>query len=103
MNKFLFNLIWYLLAVVLVDLLPLGVFFRLHGTELFGTVAPTIIASALFFILIAVQAFAHLHQMHKRYPGSEESNVWTTLVVTFLVAITFPAIVAVLIAWVLSS
>ncbi len=103
MRRFWFNLIWYLVAVVIADLLPIGIFYRLHTIGGMGSALPQIVASALFFILICIQAFAHLHQMNKRFPDQEDRNVWTTMIVTGLVVLTFWLIIAGLIFWATSS
>jgi len=103
MTRFRFNLLWYLGLVIMADLLPIGAFFMLHMASGIGNVAPQIIASAIFFLVLCGQAFLHLHLLTHRYPERGEKNVWDTLAVTFLAFATFWAIVISLILWTNSS
>ena len=103
MKRFLFNLLWYVGAVVVADLLPITAFFLLHMSQGIGNVAPQIIGSALFFIILAAQAFLHLHLLGKRYPEQENRNIWSALTVTLLVFLTYWLIVIGVIVWTVSS
>ena len=103
MNRFLFNLLWYIGAVIMADLLPIAAFFLLHMSQGLGNVAPQIIGSALFFIILAAQAFLHLHILGKLFPGQENRNVWTALTVTLLVFLTYWLIVIGVIVWTIGS
>jgi len=94
MKRFLFNLLWYLGIVVLVDVLSFMVFFLLHGAGSVGTKAPFVIAAALFFTLVTVQAFLHLYILERRSPERERANVWTVILVTSLGFATMPLLIA---------
>jgi hypothetical protein len=85
------------------DLLPIGAFFTLHLSQGIGNAAPQVIASAIFFVVLAVQAFLHLHLLNKRYPERGEKNIWDALAVTFLAFVTFWLIVIALIVWAMNS
>ncbi len=103
MKRFWFNLLWYLGAVIITDLLPISAFFALHMSQGIGNLAPQIISSGLFFIILAGQAFLHLHILHKRYPGQENKNIRSALTVTLLVFLTYWLIIIGAIIWVISS
>ncbi|MHB0867458.1 MAG: hypothetical protein ACYC6B_08865 [Thermoleophilia bacterium] len=102
MKRFWFNLLWYLAAVILADVLPIFLFLMLHMVEGLSAVAPQLIATALSCFILCVQAFLHLSQLNKRYPERGDRNIWSTLGVTFLVFVTLPVIVLALIVWAMS-
>lgn len=103
MKRFWFNLLWYLVVVVLADVLPIILFLLLHMVQGLAAVAPQIIATALAFFILSGQAFLHLSRLNKRYPERGDRNVWTTLAVTLLAFVTLPVIVMALILWAMST
>jgi len=102
-SRFRFNLLWYLGVVVMADLLPVGAFMMLHMVRGIGNLAPQIIASSIFFIILSAQAFLHLHFIGKYYPERGDKNIWSVLTVTLLAFFTLPAIIIALLVWATSG
>jgi hypothetical protein len=99
LGRFLFNLSWGLAVTLLAGLVPLTAFFTLHQSQSMGSAAPVIISMGILFLIIAVQAFIHLHLLDQRYPERKHNNVWTTLIVTGLALLTLPVILFALTFW----
>src|SRR5450756_98297 len=89
MQRFWFNLLWHVMAVIIVDIPPILIFFLMHRFNVLGSLAPQVIATSLFLALLCGQAFLHLHFLNRRDPLQVDKNVWTMLAVTVLVFVTF--------------
>ncbi len=99
MKRLWFNLLWYVMAVIIVDIPPILVFFLMHRFNLLGSLAPQIISTFLFLALLCGQAILYLYFLKRRDPLQVDKNVWTMLAVTVLVFVTFWIIIVGLIIW----
>jgi len=103
MKRFWLNLAWYLLVVILVDIPPILIFFLMHRFNLLGSLAPQIIATALFLTLMAGQGYLHLRLLNRRYPQEADRNAWTMLAVSVVSFATFWIVIIALITWATSK
>lgn len=103
MKRFFFNLAWYLLVVIVVDVPPILVFFLMHRFNLMGSLAPQIIATVLFLALMAGQGYLHLRLLNRFYPQDTDRNIWTMLGVSVLAFSTFWLLIIGLIGWATSK
>lgn len=103
MKRFLFNLAWYVLAVMVVDMLPILFFFLMHRFDLLGSLAPQVIATLLFIVLIGGQASFHLHFLNRIDPTRADKNIWTMIATSVLVFITYWLIIISMIVWAVNA
>ncbi len=96
---FLYNVAWYVAAVVVADLPPILLFFLMHRYGVLGALGPQIVATVIFFALLCGQAFLHLRFLNRKYPDRQQRNPWLTILVTVLTFATFWLIVLDLILW----
>jgi len=102
-KRFWFNLAWYVLAVVVVDMLPILFFFLMHRFDMLGSLAPQVIATLLFIVLIGGQALFHLHFLNRIDPSRADKNIWTMIAVSVLVFVTYWLIIIGMIVWAVNA
>ncbi|MFA5802934.1 MAG: hypothetical protein WC911_10775 [Thermoleophilia bacterium] len=103
MKRFLFNLAWFVMAVIVVDMVPILFFFLMHRFDLLGSLAPQVIATLLFLVLIGGQAFFHLHFLNRMDPSRADRNVWTMIATSALVFLTYWVIIISMIVWAVNA
>jgi len=102
-KRFLFNLAWFVMAVIVVDMVPILFFFLMHRFDLLGSLAPQVIATLLFLVLIGGQAFFHLHFLNRMDPSRADRNVWTMIATSALVFLTYWVIIISMIVWAVNA
>lgn len=103
MKRFLFNLAWFVMTVIVVDMVPILFFFLMHRFDLLGSLAPQLIATLLFLVLIGGQAFFHLHFLNRIDPSRADRNVWTMIAMSALVFLTYWVIIISMIVWAVNA
>lgn len=103
MKRFWFNLLWYLGVVLVAELLPIALFFRLHLVWGVDSLVPQMITSLIFLLLLVVQAIFHYRYLKRHYPRPENKNLISTLGLTVLLYFTMWAIIGVLILWAMAT
>lgn len=103
MKRYWLSLAWYLLVVILVDIPTILIFFLMHRFDLLGNLAPQIISTAIFLVLMIGQGYLYLRLLTRRFPQDADRNAWTMLAVSVAAFATFWMIIIVLIAWATSK
>ncbi|MHB1325228.1 MAG: hypothetical protein ACYDGS_01625 [Thermoleophilia bacterium] len=103
MKRLWFSLLWYVMAVIIVDIPPVLVFFLMHRFNLLGSLAPQVISTFLFLALLAGQGYLHLRLLNRLYPHETDRNAWTMLAASVAAFATFWLIIIALIAWATSK
>lgn len=96
---YLYNLLWYLMVVIVADVPPILVFFLLHRYNLLGSLAPQVVSTFMFLGLLVGQSYLHLRMLNRRFPREGDRNTWTMIAMNIAAFATFWIIIIALIAW----